>query len=126
MDYSENDIYTPIINRIMLVEDITWGDPKQGLIVRYRGRIYNEDTASTFDNLYETLRPMEITPLFREESGQHIVLLMRGIIKPKPSAAWVNVLLFGLTVITVLMAGAIYSFDYSGPMPDSSPRMRKA
>lgn len=119
MDNLENDRYTTIITRIMMVEDITWGDPKQGFLVRYRGRIYEEDTSAAYDKVSEILRPMDITPIFRQESGQHVVMLVRGVIKPKPSAAWVNILLFGLTVITVLMAGAIYSFDYAGPMPDS-------
>jgi membrane-associated protease RseP (regulator of RpoE activity) len=119
MENPESDIYTPIISRIMLVEDITWGDPAQGYLVRYRGRIYNEDTSAAYDQISEILLPMGITPLFRQDSGLHVVLLMRGVIQPKPSASWVNILLFGLTIITVLMAGAIYSFDYDGPLPDS-------
>jgi membrane-associated protease RseP (regulator of RpoE activity) len=44
---------------------------------------------------------------------------MQGVIDPKPSKAWVNLLLFGLTVITVLMAGSLYSFDYAGPPPQN-------
>jgi len=42
---------------------------------------------------------------------------MQGVIDPKPSRAWVNILLFGLTVITVLMAGALYNSNYDGPPP---------
>jgi membrane-associated protease RseP (regulator of RpoE activity) len=119
MDNLENDRFTPIIARMMLIEDVTWGDPKQGFLVRYRGRLYNEDTSASYDTLSATFRPMDITPIFRQEADQHIVLLVRGVIKPKPSAAWVNLVLFGLTVITVLMAGAIYSFEYDGPLPNS-------
>jgi len=119
MDNSENDIYSPIISRYMMVEDITWGEAKQSFLVRYRGRIYNEDTSAVYDQVADTFRPMGITPLFRQESDLHVILLMKGVLKPKPSASWVNLVLFGLTVITVLMAGAIYSFDYSGPLPDS-------
>ena len=119
MENPESDIYTPIITRIMLVEDITWGDPTKGYLVRYRGKIYEEDTAAVYENLDKILHPMGITPLFRTDSNQHVVLLMRGVIQPKPSASWVNILLFALTIVTVLLAGAIYSFDYTDPLPDS-------
>ena len=119
MENSEKVDYTQFINQVMLVEDITWGDPAQGYLVRYRGKIYSEDTDAVYDNLSQILRPKGITPLFRLDGGQHVVLLMQGVIQPKPSAAWVNILLFGLTIITVLMAGAIYSFSYEGPLPDS-------
>lgn len=119
MENSEKVDYTQFINQVMLVEDITWGDPAQGYLVRYRGKIYSEDTDAVYDNLSQILRPKGITPLFRLDGEQHVVLLMQGVIQPKPSAAWVNILLFGLTIITVLMAGAIYSFSYEGPLPDS-------
>jgi membrane-associated protease RseP (regulator of RpoE activity) len=43
------------------------------------------------------------------------VLLVRGTIHPKPSKVWVNILLFALTVLSVLFAGELYS--YNGPVP---------
>jgi membrane-associated protease RseP (regulator of RpoE activity) len=117
MNPNENDIYTPLVSRIMMIDDITWGEAKKGYLARYRGRIYNEDTAAAYDQLAQSLKPLDVTPLFRLHEGRHVVLLMNGVINAKPSAAWVNILLFILTVITVLMAGAIYSFDYDGPLP---------
>ena len=114
MNPTENDLYTPIISRTMLVEDITWGEAKKSFVVRYRGRIYNEDTAAAYDQLSESLKPLGVTPLFRQQKDQHIVFVMPGILQVKPSAVWVNVLLFGLTIISVLMAGALYSTEYEG------------
>jgi membrane-associated protease RseP (regulator of RpoE activity) len=111
----ETDVLTPIVSRVLKIEDLTWGDPKKDFIVRYRGRLYNEDTAAAYDQLAEALRPMEITPLFRWDGKQHAVLLMKGIIKPKESKIWVNILLFVLTVISVIVAGAINA--YQGPEP---------
>ncbi len=113
----ENDLFTPIISRMMLVEDITWGEAKQGYMVRYRGRIYNEDTAAAYEQLANTLKPMRVTPLFREQDEQHVVVLLNGLIQPKPSAAWVNGVLFVLTLLSVLLAGALYSGSYTGPDP---------
>lgn len=118
MNGTEIPIYTTIVSRFMMIEDITWGEARHSFLVRYRGRIYGEDTAAVYDQLAETLRPMGITPLFRMEGNTHVILLMQGVIQARPSRSWVNLLLFGLTVITVLMAGAYYSFDYSGPPPE--------
>ena len=58
---------------------------------------------------------MEITPLFRLEGQKHVILLMKGIIRPKESKVWVNIVLFALTVVSVIFAGAIYA--YQGPEP---------
>jgi membrane-associated protease RseP (regulator of RpoE activity) len=119
VNQTNSELYTPIIARFMVIEDITWGEAKNSFLVRYRGRIYNDDTAAVYDQLSEILRPLGITPLFRHENERHTILLMQGVIKAKPSPVWVNFLLFGLTVITVLMAGAYYSFNYDGPPPQS-------
>lgn len=111
----ESDLLTPIVSRFLKVEDLTWGNPKKEFIVRYRGQLYNEDSTAAYDQLAATLRPMEITPLFRLEGKRHIILLMQGIIRPKESKIWVNIVLFAATVLSVLLAGAIYT--YQGPEP---------
>ena len=115
MTNPETDLLTPIVSRFLKVEDLTWGNPKKEFIVRYRGQLYNEDAAAAYDQLAATLRPMEITPLFRLEGKRHIILLMQGIIRPKESKIWVNIVLFAATVLSVLLAGAIYT--YQGPEP---------
>lgn len=114
---AENDIYTPIVSRVLRIDDVTWGEEKQGYIVRYRGKLYNQDTAAAYDQLADSLRPLKITPYFRMDGERHAVLLIPGVIQPRPSKIWVNVVLFLLTVISVLMAGAIYT--YNGPTPNS-------
>lgn len=111
----ETDILTPIVARFLRIEDLTWGDPKKGFLVRYRGQLYQEDTASAYDQLAEALRPLEITPLFRWEGKRHTVLLMKGVVRPKASKIWVNIVLFIVTVFSVIFAGAMYA--YEGPAP---------
>lgn len=114
---AENDPYTPLVNRVLRVEDVTWGEQKQGFIVRYRGSLYNQDTAAAYDELAASVKPLNVMPLFRIENGMHSVILIPELAKPRPSKTWVNGVLFFFTVITVLMAGALYS--YSGPPPAS-------
>ncbi|MBN1148121.1 MAG: site-2 protease family protein [Anaerolineales bacterium] len=106
---------TPIVARVLRIEDITRGDAELGYLVRYRGQLYG-DSAEAYDRLAESLYPDEITPMFREEQGQHVVLLVQGIIQPRPSNPLVNLGLFILTLVSVIFAGALYL--YTGPAED--------
>lgn len=115
------DELTRIVSGVFIIEDITRGDGKQGYLVRYRGRLVAEDSAQAYDQLAEALRPHNITPLFRKEKEQQVVLLVQGVIRPEPSKTWVNALLFALTMVSVFIAGTYYTLGstYQGP-PDPS------
>ena len=104
----QNDVYTAIVARFFRIDDTTWGDDKKGYMVRYRGALYDHDSATVYDQLTHALREYYVTPLFRLEENQQIILLMKGIIQPKPSKMWGNILFFFLTVISVTFAGAYY------------------
>ncbi len=114
MTLPETEIITSIVSRVFRVEEVTLGDPKRGYFMRYRGEL-TRDSIEAYDQLAAALRPYDITPLFRIEDERQTVLLVRGVIHPKPGRAWVNILLFGLTLLSVLFAGAMYS--YNGPLP---------
>ena len=75
---SESDQITNIIARNMRIDDVTAGDAKQRFLVRYRGQLYNQDTAQAYDQLAGLLRPHQLTPLFRKEGDQHVVLVLMG------------------------------------------------
>src|SRR5690606_15507150 len=87
-----------------------------------------------YDQLAAALRPFDITPMFRntsdEKSGRdkakqtvasetnpsndpHTILLMRGVIRPKASNPWINLILFVLTLASMVFTGAL--FAYQGP-----------
>ena len=111
------DDLTLSVSRVFDIDDVTVGDGKQGYLVRYGGHLLAEDSAQAYDQLAEALRPHDITPLFRKENDQQVVLLMQGVIRPQPSKTWVNILLFGLTMLSVFFAGAYYTLgsEYQGP-----------
>ena len=115
MTLPNNDILTSIVSRIFRVDEVTLGDPKRGYFLRYRGELLI-DSQVAYDQLADSLRPYQITPLFRIEDGRQTVILMRELPTPKPGRAWVNILMFALTVVGVLFAGAWYS--YTGPVPN--------
>ena len=107
------EVLTPLVRRFLSVEDITAGDEKKSYLVRYRGHLLI-DSAAAYEQLAVLLRPYEITPLFRVDGDRHAILLVSGVIRPQPSNPWVNLALFLLTLLSVIFAGAIYS--YTGPV----------
>jgi membrane-associated protease RseP (regulator of RpoE activity) len=114
MSLPEPEILTSIVSRVFRVDEVTSGDARNGYFLRYRGELLL-DSAEAYDQLAEALRPYDITPLFRIENGRQTVLLVRGIIHPKPGRVSVNIALFILTLLSVMLAGAMYS--YTGPLP---------
>jgi len=102
------EVIDSLVARVMSVEDTTLGSQKQGYIVRYRGRIRLEDTSVAYDNLAALLKPYNLTPLFRWDSGRHAILIVQGMPQLRQSDARINLLLGVLTIASVLYTGAIY------------------
>src|SRR3990172_10070602 len=107
MSLPEIDLLTSHVSKIFRIEDVTAGDPREW-IVRYRGHLYGEDTVSAYDQLADALRPHNLTPLFRKgEDGRQVVFLVQSHAQPKTSTRnLVNVILFILTVFSVMLTGA--------------------
>jgi len=110
---SPTDPYASIVGKVFRIEEVTWGDDKQNFLVRYRGNLLM-DSAAAYELLAASLRPLDITPLFREESASESIMLVKGVVRPRPSNPWINLTLFLLTVLSVLFAGTIT--HYSGPL----------
>lgn len=105
---TEYDPLTSIVARYLRIQDITQGDGRQAYAVRYRGQLYG-DSAEAYDQLAAAVRPLGYTPLFRLENGQHAVYLVSALPDAKPSKTILNVILFVLTVLSVIVAGVLYS-----------------
>ena len=127
MTLPETDIFKSIVSQVFRIEEVTLGDPtprsgargpsSPGYFLRYRGEL-TCDSLEAYDQLAAAVLPYDITPLFRIEDGRQTILLMRGTLHPQPGRVWVNLLLFALTVVSVLFAGTMYS--YTGPLPDDA------
>jgi membrane-associated protease RseP (regulator of RpoE activity) len=124
---SQSDIYTPLVQRFMRIEDVTWGAEKQHFLVRYRGQVLG-DSSEAYDRLAEYLRPSDVTPLFRNEAGRHVIVLVKGVVRPRPSNPWVNLLLIMLTLFSVLFVGTLLHYDgpLSGDLTQLLPRLLPA
>jgi membrane-associated protease RseP (regulator of RpoE activity) len=106
MSVPEIDLLTGFVSRIFHVEDVTAGEPKEW-IVRYRGHLLGEDTVAAYDQLADALRPYNITPLFRREPGdkQVIFLVPSPAIPSFGSRSYVNIILFIITVFSIMLTG---------------------
>jgi len=114
------EIITSLVNRVMAVTSITIGDGTQNILASYHGQL-RKDSEQAYDQLAQALLPYKVTPLFREDQDQHQIILMEGVVNPSPSNPWINLILFILTVFSVLFAGTLYS--YEGPVPQSETEL---
>ena len=106
------DPYLQIVKQVFQIDDYTLGDEKQNFLVRYRGNLLI-DSQGAYQQLSKKLESFEVTPLFRIEDGKEVIVLLKGIVRPKSSNPWINLILFILTGISVVFAGTL--FEYQGP-----------
>lgn len=111
--FTPADPYLPLVRQVLRISDVTWGDEKTNYLMRYRGKLALE-AQEAYDQLAQSLRPLSVTPLFRQEGQEDVILLLQGILRPRPSNPWINALFFVLTVLSMLFAGTFY--HYPGPI----------
>lgn len=114
--YPEIEQLTSIVSRIMQVESITAGGTDDKFLAAYNGKL-RKDSEIAYDEISSAVKRYDLTPLFREDEGLHRVILFKGVIDPKPSKTWINILFIILTLFSMLLAGVIYS--YEGPVPEN-------
>ena len=106
MPVPEMEVLNGFVSRIFRVEDVTAGEPKEW-IVRYRGRLITDDTVAAYDQLAESVRPYNITPLFRKEPGdKQVIFLVQSPIIPRfGSRIYINIILFIITLFSIMLMG---------------------
>jgi hypothetical protein len=123
---NELDQWTELVARVLRIESVTPGDlhgKNHNYLAHYEGRLHQKDSEAAYERLSTSLRPFEITPLFRDEKDKHHVILIPALQDPKPSKLWVNILLFSFTVISVLLAGLLMSYQYIFHAPSIDLRL---
>lgn len=113
---SEITRLTSLVARVLSIHDTTLGTASQKHRFRFRGRLL-KDSVEAYDELAQALRPMGYTPLFRQEGEDHVILLVAGTYEARPTNRMINLVLFLLTLVSVLFVGA--DMSYTGPMPSS-------
>ncbi|MBK6645051.1 MAG: site-2 protease family protein [Anaerolineales bacterium] len=116
MSLPEPEILNQLISRVFRIEDVTSLNPQTqpGFLMRYRGQLLDEDSASAYDVLAGSLDPYLISPYFRVEDGKQVIYLAPKQPDPKPDNPSTNIILFVLTILSVMMAGV----QIEGPIPE--------
>jgi len=103
-----NELIDALVNRVMAIEDITLGSEKTPYLLRYRGRL-RQDSETSYDQLAGWLKTYNLTPLFRWDEDRHVVLIIPGMPKPKPSNPMINLIMAILTILSVLFVGGTFN-----------------
>ena len=102
---------TRAVGRVLKINSVTWGGQRQPYLARFCGRLYSDDSEAAYDQLATELKPLEITPLFRWDGKDHAVVLMPGVEKVRQSRVSVNIVLFIVTLLSVLLTGGLYGAE---------------
>jgi membrane-associated protease RseP (regulator of RpoE activity) len=117
MPIPESEILNGLVARVFRIEDVTLGEPERGLIARFRGQLISEDSVAAYDQLADSLKPYSITPLFRQEKGNQVIYLTPSKPDPKPARVSINIILFILTVLSVLFVGGLMNIGPESVTP---------
>src|SRR5689334_12647286 len=116
MSVPESEVLNNIVRRVFRIDDVTSLDPLKGNLVRYRGELLGEDSVSAFDELTEALAGYSLMPLFRIEEERQVIYIAPKQPEPAPEKVSTNIILFVLTVFSVMLAGA----QPEGPIPQDA------
>ena len=110
-----NNPVTSIVSQVFDVREVDWAEPDLPYLVRYVGAL-RKDSVAAYDQLEDQLKPLRLTPLFRSEDSQQVVILLKGINQPQKSNPIFNLIMFGLTLLSMALVGAMNV--YSGNAED--------
>lgn len=95
---------------LMRVDAHTVNRPPDAVIT-FQGQIY-DDTDDAFEQMTQRLTPLGYTVMLRDRpGGGHEVVAVKGAFERKPGRAWINVVLFLATFLSVLYIGAMNELD---------------
>ncbi len=117
---TDPEIITSLVARVFHIEDVTSGGHTSPYLWRYRGKLFPSlDSAAAYDQLAEALKPHGLMPLFRlGEENRQVIFLVEKPPAPKPANPRINLLMFVLTVFSVMLVGAQIPPDI--PVPEDT------
>ncbi len=111
---------TQHVKQVFDIESVTTGGSKQGYHAKYTGRLTMADSEAAYDQLAAAVKPMGLTVLFREVEGEQVIIFIDELPEPKIGPVWVNILLFVLTILSVMFTGAQFAAtDLTSPFQGS-------
>ncbi len=115
-----SDRLLPAVRQVMQVQQVISGGSRAPRGALFRGRLM-VDSQEAYARLEPVFAREGATLWFRMDGQDHLVIAAPGTIQPRPSNPWVNLMLFGATLFSVILAGALYAYD--GPEYSDAGRM---
>jgi len=113
MSFPDNEVFNRLVSRVFRIEDVTSQEQSKGFFLRYRGQLLGDDSALAYDELAEYLASYNAVPIFRIEEGRQVIYLAPKPADPPREKVSTNIILFVLTVFSVMLAGV----QVEGPLP---------
>lgn len=107
-----------LIGQFFTINETTYGDPKQDFLVRYRGSLKSADSQSAYDKITSILETYALMPLLRKDGDAVLLYLVDAPEKKKQPKSALNLVLFILTLVSVLVTGGLYG--YQGTLPQDT------
>ncbi len=100
------DPITAIVTKVFQIETSEWAGTEKPHLAKFTGKLL-KDSVEAYEILEKDLHPKNLTPLFRVENGVQAIVLIKGVSKASPSNPWNNLILFVLTLLSVMIVGAM-------------------
>lgn len=120
-DYNLAEIDRIVEDRFF-IEDTTYGRESNKFLIRYRGKPIAADNEKFFNEIADILSKYRVLPLFQEsKEGQFELFILPEMEQKKTISPNLNLVLFILTLLSVLVTGGMYGFqgDLSGNILES-------
>ena len=102
-----------LIGKYFSILDMTYGGEKQAFIVRYRGFIKAKDSTVAYQEIEQALAGHHLLPVLKQDNDGQILFLVQERQRGKPLGAHINLVLFILTLISVMATGGLYGYEGS-------------
>jgi membrane-associated protease RseP (regulator of RpoE activity) len=100
-----------LVGQFFTIENITYGDAKQTFIARYIGKLKHKDSAEGYDQIDTALEPYNLMVMLRQNGSTQSLVLLPKLVKNSKSRPHLNLLMFLLTLISVLFTGGLYGYE---------------
>ena len=110
-----------IISQYFRIENITYGNAKQIFVVHYEGKLKNNNSTEGYDQMAAALKAYNLTAMLRQDGNIQSLMLLPKLEKNSKNHPRLNLLMFLLTLISVLFTGGLYG--YEGELPSNTVQM---
>jgi membrane-associated protease RseP (regulator of RpoE activity) len=110
-----------LIGQFFTIENITHGDAKQPFVARYEGKLKHKDSAQGYGQIAAALEAYDLMAILRQDGSIQSLVLLPKLAKNSKNRPRLNLLMFLLTLLSVLFTGGLYG--YEGELPSNTVQM---